>query len=414
MTRSILDEILGEIKPSKEEERNLRIMIDEFLKKLSKINDAKPVLGGSGAKNTYLRATHDADIFVKFNYRKFSGNSFVISDILHKFLKKNFKKVARLHGSRDYFQININGFTFEIVPILDISNSEKSENITDTSPLHAKWVKKYPELTDEIRLAKAFCRANGLYGAESYINGFSGYVLEILVIFCGSFMNLLKASQKWKHKQVIDIMKYHKHPFIEVNKSKLQSPIIVIDPVQPGRNAAAALSEEKYTQFISAARAFLKKPSKSFFKPKEFNLEKVRIKHKSRNLILLKVKPKPGTLDVEGTKILKVFEKISRQLERNEFKIVDNAWHWDKKNPAILYFALDKKLLPAEKVLEGPPVKVKMHAEIFKKKHKKTFVKTKRLYAKVRREFRNPQEFVKKLLKDKQITGKIKKIEIIK
>jgi len=414
MANNLLSEILEEIKPSKEEEKSLRIIIDEFLKKLSKIPDAKPILGGSGAKNTYLKKTHDADIFVKFNFKKFSGNSIIISDLLHKFLKKNFRKVLRLHGSRDYFQINMNGFTFEIVPILDISTPENAENITDISPLHAKWVKKYSKLTDEIRLAKAFCRAQWIYGAESYINGFSGYVLEILVINYKSFMNLLKASQKWKPKQVIDIMKHHKNPFIEVNKSKLQSPIIVIDPVQPGRNAAAALSEEKYAQFISAAKAFLKKPSKSFFKAKEFDLGKIRSRHRSKNLVILNAKPKPGTYDVEGTKILKAFERISRQLEQHDFKIIDNGWHWDKKSPATLYFAFDKKPLSSERILEGPPIKVKQHAVIFRKKHKKTFVKARRLYAKVKREFRNPQELLKKILKDKQLAGKLSKLEMIR
>ena len=68
--------------------------------------------------------TFDADIFVKFNYRKYNERSGELSDILEKNLKRIFKKVARLHGSRDYFQLKIKGFNFEIVPILDIKKAE--------------------------------------------------------------------------------------------------------------------------------------------------------------------------------------------------------------------------------------------------------------------------------------------------
>ena len=43
-----------------------------------------------------------------------------------------------------------------------------------------------------IRIAKAFCHANNSYGAESYINGFSGYALELLVYYYGSFLKFIK------------------------------------------------------------------------------------------------------------------------------------------------------------------------------------------------------------------------------
>ncbi len=45
---------------------------------------------------------------------------------------------------------------------------------------------------------------------------------------------------------------------MELNKSKIQSPLIVIDPVQAGRNAAAALSFEKYDLLRKKAKEFLK------------------------------------------------------------------------------------------------------------------------------------------------------------
>ena len=91
-------------------------VIDNFLKIINKnLKDAKAVLGGSGAKATWLTKAHDADIFVQFDYKKYKEKSDQISDILEKHLKKRFKKIDRIHGSRDYFQLKQKNFTsFEL------------------------------------------------------------------------------------------------------------------------------------------------------------------------------------------------------------------------------------------------------------------------------------------------------------
>ena len=201
----LLNEVLEDIKPSNEYERDILDKAKNIIDKINKsIKDAKAVLGGSGAKGTWLK-TFDADIFVKFNYNKFKDKSDKLSDILEKFLKKNFK-ITKLHGSRDYFQIRQEKFTFEIVPILDIKKAEQARNITDVSPLHSNFVLKHKNLIDDMRLTKQFFKAAKVYGAESYIRGFSGYVCEILTIYYGSFLNLIKTIPKWKEKTVMDIL----------------------------------------------------------------------------------------------------------------------------------------------------------------------------------------------------------------
>ena len=139
----LLKHVLKEIKPSKEEINDVQRKINEFISKINKgLKEAKAVLGGSGAKGTWLSRQHDADIFVQYDYKKYKDKSDRLSDMLEKTLKKKFGKVKRLHGSRDYFQIEQKGFTFEIVPILKINKSEEAVNITDVSPLHARWVNK--------------------------------------------------------------------------------------------------------------------------------------------------------------------------------------------------------------------------------------------------------------------------------
>ena len=242
--RQILDEALQEIHTDKNYEKEIFNELNSIIKKINKNQkNIRAILGGSGAKGTWLK-TFDADIFVLFDYRKFKDKSDKLSDILEKILKKKFKNVIRLHGSRDYFQIKKNKFTFEIVPILKIQKAEQAKNITDVSPLHSKWVIRHKKLVNEMKLTKQFCQAQSFYGAESYIRGFSGYICEILVAYYGSFLNLIKNAAKWPSKVVIDVEKYYKGKdvFKLVNTSKLLSPLIVIDPVEKDRNGAAALS----------------------------------------------------------------------------------------------------------------------------------------------------------------------------
>ena len=141
--RLILDKVLKKIKPSATENKQLQKNTLQFLKLLnSKLKEAKAILGGSGEKDTWLSGSYDIDIFVQFDYKKYKDKSDQLAEILENTALKQFPKRQRLHGSRDYFQINYNGFLFEVVPILKINKAEEAINITDISPLHADWVNK--------------------------------------------------------------------------------------------------------------------------------------------------------------------------------------------------------------------------------------------------------------------------------
>ena len=410
----LLKQVLAEIKPTKEEEKEVNEKISEFLKKLNKnLKDAKAVLGGSGAKGTWISHTYDADIFVQFNYNKYKDKSNELSDVLEKVLKRLFSKLSRLHGSRDYFQVKQVGFTFEVIPILKITKAKDALNITDVSPLHAEWVKKHKKFADEIRLAKQFCKAQSVYGAESYIKGFSGYMCEILTIHCKGFMNLAKAAAKWEPKTVIDTEGYYKNKsdvLFNINKSKQQGPMVLIDPVQKDRNAAAALSEEKFNQFVYACKEFLKNPSKDFFKITEVSIEELKKRAKKDKLILLAAKALSGKSDIVGSKLLKAVEFIDTELKKNGFNVYEHGWKWDKAKDALFWFIVDKNLLPEHVENRGPPLNLEKHVELFKKKHKKTFVKGKNIWAKDKREFRDAGKFVNKLIKDKYLEDKAKEI----
>jgi tRNA nucleotidyltransferase (CCA-adding enzyme) len=411
----LLKKVLKGIKPSKEEEKEVKAKIDNFLKRVNKgLKDAKAELGGSGAKETWLSKAHDADIFIAFNYQKYKDKSDQLSDILGKHLKKVFGKVNRLHGSRDYFQIKEKGFTFEVVPILKISKAEDAINITDVSPLHAAWVKKYKKFADEIRLTKQFCKAQGIYGAESYIKGFSGYICEILTVYYKGFLNLVKNATKWKEKVFIDVEKYYRNKkeiLDKLNLAKIYSPLVIIDPVQKDRNAAAAVSHEKYEEFICVCKEFLAKASEEFFEIKEVSVDELKQRARKDKLILLDVTALSGKEDVVGSKLLKSLEFIEKELKKKDFKIYEKGWKWDKGKKSLFWFIIDKKLLSEYVEKQGPPLNLKEHVANFKKQYKgKTFTKKGKIFAKVKRDYREAEKLVKELIKDKYVKEKVKTI----
>ena len=380
----MLKRVLEKIKPSKEEISKMRNLSKEVADNI-KIKDAVVVLGGSAAKDTWLKDSHDVDLYVKFNYQKYKDKN--ISSILENALKKKFK-IKKLHGSRNYFQIKKSNLVFEIVPILDIKKASEAKNITDISPLHAKWVKK-SRAEDEIRLTKAFAKAQNVYGAETHMRGFSGYVLEILTIYYNGFLKLVKAASNWKDKKIIDPENLLKNPLKELNKSKINSPLVLIDPVDKTRNAAASLSKENYNKFIIACGQFLKNPSEDFFVKKEEKIPK--------GVLVLEFDFKKGKEDVIGGKFFSLFNKLQKQLNLNEFKVVKSNFVFGEK--AVFWYKMKNKELPKKVEVRGPPINLEQHVKEFKKKHKTTIIKNGIIYSMENRKYIKAEDLLKNLLK---------------
>ncbi len=402
--KEILNRHLKEIKLDKKElsvlEKQTKKFVSYIKEKIRKQKiKASVFIGGSLAKKTIMKkSSYDVDVFIRFA-KKYSDKK--ISQLLDKTLIN--VKNRKIHGSRDYFQVQKEHIKFEIIPVTKIFKPEKMRNITDLSYFHVSYVKnkikQNPKLADEILLAKSFCHANDIYGAESYISGFSGYALELLIIYYNGFVKMLRELIK-KEKIIIDPEKYYKNKNIELelNESKLNSPIIFIDPTYKKRNALAALSYETFEKFKKQGKSFLKKPSLSYFKKRKIN-------PKNYNLIL-NVYTEKQEGDIAGSKLLKFYKLITRELEKY-FDIKKKEFKYSGKK-ALYYFDLNKK---RELILQGPPIKMKKQVEKFKKKHNNTFEKNKRIYSKEKNKL-SEKKFIsefkknnKKLMKEMGISN---------
>ena len=440
----VLNQVLKEISVPKTEETNLKKIANEFIKK---IPNAK--IGGSLAKGTLVRKKEqDIDVFVSFDSEEDTKKLGGILD------RKGFS-VKVLHGSRDYFKIKKGANVFlEVVPVVRVGKMQDVENVTDFSLSHVAYVKKklrgscsrfgsrsrfsfndnksptydslsglyknlskanrsptHPKLVkrkspgrfavsrslaDEIKLAKVFCYAVGCYGAESYISGFSGYALELLVIYFGGFVEFLRGIQR---KNYIDIEKSFKSERVarsEINGSKLVGPVLLVDPTYKYRNACAGLNEETFSDFVVVANQFLKSPSKEFFVKKEFDIDEFRrvVKRKKSRLVEFSFKTNRQEGDIAGTKMKKFFRFLVSELERKQQKVVESEFVYPGEGQrARGYVGVRGK--PVIDV-RGPSVLDKNAIVEFKKVRKKIFKKGGYTWA---RESVDVEDFFKRAMK---------------
>lgn len=392
---SILKEVLKKVEPPKEDlniiENSLRDFLERFKKKLKNSGtDAEVFIGGSFAKNTVIKKDrYDVDVFVRFN-PKYDNRE--ISNMLGKVLK-GFRNISKVHGSRDYFKLKITpSFFIELVPVKRIKSPKEAENITDLSYSHVKYINKKiksEKILDEIRIAKAFCYANNCYGAESYIQGFSGYAIELLIYYYKSFVKFAGAVSKMdSDKTVIDIEKHYRNrqiALMDMNSAKIDSPIVLVDPTYKSRNALAALSYDTFRKFQETCKKFLKKPSIKSFEPEKKNLGKIKenAKKNKNEFLLLEIKTEKQEGDIAGSKLLKFYNHFESEI-KEFFDVKDRGFNYNGKKSARFFFVVKGK---GEIIRAGPSLKDKSHVARFRKKHKKTFSKKGRIHAKTKVNF---------------------------
>ncbi|MDP3881598.1 MAG: nucleotidyltransferase domain-containing protein [Nanoarchaeota archaeon] len=376
--------------------KELKKILEKSIKK-NKIS-AEIFIGGSLARRTLVKKDiNDIDIFVRFD-RKYENQD--LSRLLSKIVGqiKIEGQIDKIHGSRDYFRIMRENVLFEIIPVLRVRNPKDAKNVTDLSYFHVNYIKNKMKKginPREMVKAKAFCKAAGVYGAESYIRGFSGYGLECLIVNYRSFEKMLKELTKVKERIILDPERFYKNKdqiIMELNENKLKSPIVLIDPTWKERNVLAALSKESFEKFQEFARAFLKNPSSEFFNFRERDSSKVVEKAKNNKgefcEILLNTPKQVG--DIAGSKLKKFYNMLIKDVLR-EFNIIASEFYYSNNEQAFVWIATKPK---KDLIKEGPLSEMKEHVTEFKKRHPKVFIDKGRIYARIRTS-KNLSEFIK-------------------
>ena len=362
--------ILSSIKPSDEERHRLTTLSGRIIGRINSIGkaeniDINAILVGSSARGTWISGEHDLDIFIMFP-----------PDAQRQFLEEKGLYIARKIGmegesfeeryaEHPYIHAIIDGFEVDLVPAFNVESAGQIKSAVDRTPFHNKYVSSgIKGLEDDVLLLKQFQKGIGVYGSELRTHGFSGYLVELLVMHYGSFEKVLEAACDWKFRFVIDI---EKHGTI-VHKD----PIVVIDPTDPGRNVAAALSLDNMCIFMDNVCDFLKNPDESYFHLKipqplgDTDYENIICK-RGTCLIAVEFKAPDEVEDVLYPQLYKLEESCREMLERYDFKVY-NSGVWAKEKAVVLY-EIESENLPNVKKHTGPIVGTKEHALAFKSKY---------------------------------------------
>lgn len=307
--------------------------------------------GGSYSKGTWLPDKADIDIFIKFE-KSVSEEKFIelAKKIGFDSLKK-FHPYVR-YSDHPYVEAKIQGTKVNVVPCYDIEKGQW-KSAADRSPFHTQFMLESLTnvMRDEVRLLKVFLKTIRIYGAEIAKQGFSGYVVEVLILNYGTFENVIKAFANVKPNQIIG------------NASKgFDTAVIIMDPIDNTRNLAAAISVESIGKFVLACRSFLKKPSISFFRPK---MNSKISKKNLDNVLVVTFNFKPRSPDIIWGQIKRAANSLATQMQIEEFNVLRRSAITNEKTEVALLFLLQSTKISELYNREGPDFYSETYSSMF-------------------------------------------------
>lgn len=419
------DEVLEDIKPTKLEKEKVNVLLDKLIHIINELAakediTAEAVLVGSVAKGTWLAGKADIDLFIKFPLNTEEKNLKKWGLMLgHKCIEIMNGRAEERYASHPYVTGFINGCEIDFVPCYVITDSSQLKSAVDRTIPHTEYVKRNlkPKQADEVMMLKKFMGSVGTYGSEFKVGGFSGYLCELMVLWYGSFQDVLEAARnEWKRGYVIDLENYGTAGLFE-------DPLIAVDPVDKNRNVAAALSIQKMSEFIVAAGNFLKNPLEEYFYPKnlEFDLTLIKEEFKKRGTktFLLTFRPPEIPADAIYPQIKKTEKSMAQVIEREGFKVLGSDSWTDENEKAVILLELETWKLPRIKKHLGPFIWSKDHQERFLEKYdNRAWVEGDRWVVEVPRKYENAEYFLNSILAENKIGylqfGKHLKAEILK
>ncbi len=317
---------------------------------------ARVLLVGSVAKGTNL-ASGDLDIFVVFSkdYRTKEMEELGLK-IGHEVIPGGSEKYAE----HPYVSGYVGDRKIDIVPCFELTPKSRIISSVDRTPLHTEYVleKLNDRGKDEVRLLKLFMKTTGVYGSEIKVSGFSGYVCELLVIKFGTMLKVIEAFSKAKGPLRIAL------DGDGTGMERYDSPVVIIDPTDITRNAAAAISEENYSRMKINCRMFLSMPHAGYFNDdREYSPLQFRDRGTAVRIFLLE---RPDIIDDILFSQASRFRNILVQiLEEQGFGPINSEVELSDKIEVLVECKTDR--IPGTRVHVGPPVDAQNAMDFIKK-----------------------------------------------
>ncbi len=411
-TDRILQDVLDRITPTPREQERTEQLVDRVVSATKQAIQGRGldhVIAGSFTRGTWMKDKQEFDIFIRFPINTSRDN------LEKQGLELGGQIAKLLHGrhtiayaEHPYVRVRVKEYDVDIVPCYRVDSAMKIKSAVDRTPFHNEWLSKHflKGFAPDVRLLKQFCKGRGVYGSDARTQGFSGYLCELLTIHYRTFKNLARKASLWKAGKVVINLEgvYPIHDVRNIHKKFPKQPLVVIDPVDPGRNVAAALSPGNFICFVKACRDFISKPSTEFFfrRPPAPVISRIDSDLSNRRTRLMGFScPAPKIIeDVLWPQLRRTARRVRDLLEDSDFSVHGHDV-WSDGETCVFFYEMEVSELPKIRKLRGPPIFDEANSKSFLSKYRplgRIWVEDEFWMAEVRRAFTDASELLKKTL----------------
>ncbi len=374
--QTILEQVAKKVVPSEAERARMSRLSQRLKDQVQSILDKAGFGGnvsiqGSYARDTWLSGEADLDIFTSFppTMDRQEWTEKVLPAIRMEIHAKTIDRYAE----HPYLEFHIDGIRVNVVPCYSVEKGQW-KSATDRTPYHTEYMRKHltPEMRLEARLLKRLMKGIRSYGAEVRVGGFSGMLVETLILHYQSFLETLVQASKWKPVIFLDLEKPTSSQ--DSRPRDLGSPLVVIDPVDPNRNLAAAVRDDKLWGFVAASRELQNNIGTWYFFPaKPIPRTKAQfaklLERQNRDIVAISFEHARIVPDVLWGQLLKMEKALTELMVRQEFHPVrSTVWSDEGRSSAILV-ELNSSTLPGVQMRQGPPISKQDDSQGFLDRH---------------------------------------------
>lgn len=408
---SVIEQVGERVDPDRKERGALQDAVEGLIERTESVIEALDLDAtvrhvGSTARGTWVSGDRDIDVFVKFD-----------PEMEREDLERYGLRIGREvlpdghteYAEHPYVKGEYEGFAVDLVPCYDVDTATEIQSAVDRTPFHNAYLEARLDesAAAAVRRFKQFLKGIDAYGSDLRTRGYSGYVVELLVLEYGGFESTLRAVREW-HPPV------HLDPADHATTS-FEDPLVVVDPTDPDRNVAAVVSEQNVSRLIHYARQFLADPTLEFFfppDPEAMTAEAVRQAVVARETTPIAIVFDPPELvdDQLYPQLRRSRSGLVRGLTEADFEVLRSAT-WARER-GVLFVELSVADRPAVERHEGPPVYAADHAQRFFETYADTsatgpYIEADRYVVERHREITTAREFVETRLLDVALGARI-------
>ncbi|HZY46995.1 MAG TPA: nucleotidyltransferase domain-containing protein, partial [Candidatus Bathyarchaeia archaeon] len=254
--QTVLERVANRIVPGEAERAKMSRLAERLKNQIQKILDKAGIEGsvsiqGSFARDTWLSGEADLDIFASFpiSMNRQEWTEQVLPTIRRGIAARTVDRYAE----HPYLEFHVDSVRVNVVPCYSVTKGQW-KSATDRTPFHTDYMRTHltSKMRLEARLLKRFMKGIRSYGAEIRVGGFSGMLVETLILHYKSCLQTLEHASLWR--PVIFLELENARSVEDPRVRAFGSQLVVIDPIDPDRNLGAAVREDKLWGFVAASR----------------------------------------------------------------------------------------------------------------------------------------------------------------